>query len=125
MRVVRRLLGIGVPVALVWLVWLFAGRNSSPVTIDYLVGESGEVSLWVALVTSFAAGAAIAALVGLYQVAKLGLGRRRYRKAVRGLEAEVHQLRNLPLVTEESAPDGSAADAVGGAAAGSAPERGS
>jgi uncharacterized integral membrane protein len=124
MRVVRRLLGIGVPVALVWLGWQFAGRNSSPVTIDYLVGESGEVSLWVALVTSFAAGTAIAALVGLYQMAKLGLGARRYRKAVRGLEAEVHQLRNLPLVTEELAPDGSAADAVRGAVAGSAPERG-
>ncbi len=27
---------------------------------------------------------------------------RRYRKAVRGLEAEVHQLRNLPLAAEES-----------------------
>jgi uncharacterized integral membrane protein len=124
MRIVRRLLGIGVPVALVWLGWQFAGRNSSLVTIDYLVGEAGDVSLWVVLVTSFAAGAAFAGLAGLYQLAKLGLVTRRYRKTVHGLEAEVHQLRNLPLVTEESAPGGSAADAARGAAPGSAPEGG-
>ena len=32
--------------------------------------------------------------------ARLRLEAHRYRKAVRGLEAEVHQLRNLPLTTE-------------------------
>jgi len=124
MRIVRRLLAIGVPVVLVWLGWQFAWRNSSSVTIDYVVGESGDVSLWVALITAFAAGAAVAGLAALYQVAKLGLVARRYRKAVRGLEAEVHQLRNLPLVTEEPAPGGSAADAARGSAPGIAPERG-
>jgi hypothetical protein len=34
---------------------------------------------------------------------------RRYRKTVNGLEAEVHQLRNLPLVSEEPEFDESAA----------------
>jgi hypothetical protein len=31
------------------------------------------------------------------KVAQLRLATRRYRKAVHGLESEVHQLRNLPL----------------------------
>jgi uncharacterized membrane protein YciS (DUF1049 family) len=124
MRILRRLLGIGIPVALVWLGWQLAGRNSSLVTIDFLVGESGDVSLWAALATSFAAGAAVAGLASLYQLARLGLVTRRYRKTVDGLEAEVHQLRNLPLATEELALGGSAGDAAREPTPGSALERG-
>ena len=59
--------------------------------------------------------AVVAALLTFYQMAKLGLVARRYRKAVRGLESEVHQLRNLPLADDE----GSASPAGTGAQRGS------
>jgi uncharacterized integral membrane protein len=100
MRVVRRLLIVALFVAALVVGWRFARENSAAVTVDYLVGELAEVSLWAALVGAFAAGAAVVGAVGLYQVAKLRLVTRRYRKTVRGLEAEVHQLRNLPLASE-------------------------
>ncbi len=105
MRVVRRLLVVALFVAALVLGWRFARANSAAVTVDYLVGQLGDVSLWAALLGAFAAGAATAAGIGLYQVAKLQLVRRRYRKAIRGLEAEVHQLRNLPLAVDEPALD--------------------
>ncbi len=103
MRVVRRLWVVALFVAALVLGWRFAQANSAGVTVDYLVGQLGDVSLWAALLGAFAAGAATAGSIGLYQVAKLQLVRRRYRKTFHGLEAEVHQLRNLPLAVDEPA----------------------
>jgi uncharacterized integral membrane protein len=105
MRVVRRLLVVALFVAALVLGWWFARANSTAVTVDYLAGQLGAVSLWAALLGAFAAGAAVAGGIGVYQVAKLQLVRRRYRKTVRSLEAEVHQLRNLPLAVDEPAVD--------------------
>ena len=105
MRVVRRLLVVALFVAALVLGWWFARANAAVVTVDYLVGQLGDVSLWAALLGAFAVGAATAGGIGLYQVAKLRLVGRRYRKAVRSLEAEVHQLRNLPLAVDEPALD--------------------
>ncbi len=101
MRLTRRLLGIAVFVALLVAGWQFAAGNSDTVTIHYVFGEIAEVSVWAALFAAFVVGAVCAAGLAAYQIAKLGMVTRRYRKAVRGLEAEVHQLRNLPLAAEE------------------------
>ena len=64
---------------------------------------------------AFGVGAVLAVTLTLYQMAKLGLVARRYRKTVRGLESEIHQLRTLPLAAEE----GSASPAGAGAQRGS------
>jgi uncharacterized integral membrane protein len=114
MRVVRRLLVVALFVAALVLGWWFARANSAAVTVDYLVGRVEEVSLWAALLGAFAAGAIAAGGIGLYQVSKLLLVKRRYRKTVRGLEAEVHQLRNLPLAVDEAARDEPASLAASG-----------
>jgi len=49
-----------------------------------------------------AAGAAVTGVFATMQLARQGLLSRRYRKIIRDLEAEVHQLRNLPLSEEEA-----------------------
>jgi uncharacterized membrane protein YciS (DUF1049 family) len=112
MRLARRLLAIALFVALLVLGWRFAAANSATVTIHYLVGEAGDVSVWLALCIAFGLGAVFAGLMGLYQITRLGMLTRRYRKTVNGLEAEVHQLRNLPLVSED--PDLDESPATGG-----------
>jgi uncharacterized integral membrane protein len=102
MRLARRLLGIAVFVALLVGGWRFAAGNSDTLTIHYVFGEFTEVTVWAALFAAFLMGGVCTGAVAAYQVARLGMVTRRYRKAVRGLEAEVHQLRNLPLAAEES-----------------------
>ena len=102
MRTARRVLGIAVFVALLVAGWRFAADNSQVVTIHYVVGYFEEVSVWLALLCAFLAGAVVVALVGMVGAAKLRLEARRYRKVVKGLEAEVHQLRNLPLTSEDA-----------------------
>ena len=104
-----RLLAAALFVAALVVGWEFASENSAPVTVHYLIGEISEVSLWVVLLGAFAGGVAVAGMVGLYHVAKLKLVARRYRKSASDLEAEVHQLRNLPLAVDESAAESMAA----------------
>jgi uncharacterized integral membrane protein len=100
MQWLLRLLWMSLFVGVLVIGWRFAGANGETVRIALPIGEFAPAPLWQALLAAFAAGAGAAALIGLYQVAKLRLVGRRYRKAVRGLEAEVHQLRTLPLSGE-------------------------
>lgn len=103
MRMLRRVLGLAVFLAVLVAGWKFAAANAARIEVDYLAGRISDLPLWAALVASFLAGAACAGLFGVYEGAKLSLQARRYRKAARGLEAEVHQLRNLPLANEAPA----------------------
>ncbi len=102
MRVLRRLATLVLVAAVLILGWRFAAANSGRVPIDYLVGELPDLELWVALLGAFSAGAVLAWALALYQIAKQGLLTRRYRRAVRSLEAEVAELRNLPLREAEA-----------------------
>ena len=89
-----------------------------PVAVDFLFGEI-QLELWEALLCAFGAGFALAGAGWLWSGLRSRMTVRRYRKAVGGLEAEIHQLRNLPLATggEPSDPRaGGAARAVRGAA---------
>lgn len=114
MRTFRRLLVLVAFVVLLILGWRFADTNLALVRVSYFFGTA-EVSLWKALLSAFGVGFAIAALVGLYQGARLSLTARRWRKVAQGLEGELHQLRNLPLAAPSEA---AARSAVGAPASG-------
>lgn len=102
MRVVRRLVAIVCFVALLVGGWYFAARNSTPVIVHHPAGPIGEFQLWVALSLAFGTGVMLTAAIGLARGARIRLVTRRYRKLISGLQAEVHQLRSLPLA--ENAP---------------------
>ncbi len=101
MRLVLRLFWVAAFVGVLVSGWWFAAANATPVPISYVYGEFAPAPLWLVLVAAFAAGAAVAGLVGGYQALKRSLLMRRYRRKLRSLESELHQLRNLPLVTSE------------------------
>jgi len=119
MKILRRLLSFALLVVLLWAFYIFAQANAAAVVIDLKYAQLPEAPLWMVLIATFGLGAVLATLLLLYQVAKQGLVTRRYRKTVRGLESEIHQLRNLPLAGGEG--PGSellTADAERGSAAG-------
>ena len=107
MKLLRRLIVISLAVAGLVLGYRWAQVNGEPVTLDFLWVQVPEVAQWMVVLASFLLGVALTVVVMLYQMAKLGLVARRYRKTVRGLESEIHQLRNLPLA--EGAGDASPA----------------
>ena len=101
-RVLPMLFGAGI----LYLAYRLASANSPPVAVDFLLGRVEGVALWRALAGAFAVGAGLVAAVAVLQMARSGLVLRRYRKKLLGLEVEIHQLRNLPLVPEEAPRDG-------------------
>jgi hypothetical protein len=103
MKILRRLLAFVLLVALLWASYRFAQANAGVILIDLIYLKLPEAPLWMVLVATFGLGAALATLLLLYPMAKQGLVTRRYRKTVRGLESEIHQLRNLPLAGGEGA----------------------
>ena len=107
MLVARRLIAIVVFVGLLVAGWHFAARNSTPITVHHPAGAIGEVRLWVALLVAFGSGVFITAVVGMVRGARIRLVSRRYRKIVENLQAEVHQLRSLPLSDQQSAASAS------------------
>ena len=112
MRVARRILIVSMILAVLVTAWRFAKENADTVTVYLWWGQIDEAPLWIALIAAFSIGAFTAGLLGAYKLTKVGLLARRYRMAVVGLEAEVHQLRNLPLSAEEAAPPNDDAPAL-------------
>jgi uncharacterized integral membrane protein len=109
----RRILGVGLLLLVLYAGWRLAAANSTPVTVSYVFGEFEGVEHWRTLLVAFVVGAGVMSLLLVYEVIKAWLMRRRYRHRVAELESEVHQLRNLPLSADES----TAVCATGGAPA--------
>ena len=103
MRAARRVLGIALFVVLLVGGWLFAARNHAPVQLDYFLGQTGELPLWVVLLAAFAAGGVLVGGMAAVEIARQAMLARRWRKAVAKLEREIHELRNLPLAPEPAA----------------------
>ena len=97
MTLVRRILVALLFLGLLAVGWRFAASNADLVDIDYLAGSVEAVQLWMALVTAFGLGCILTGCVLMLDVVRTSLLSRRFRKRMNGLEAEVHQLRNLPL----------------------------
>ena len=79
--------------------------NGVPPALDPLDSGIGEVRLWIALLAAFGSGVLVSVAIGLARGARIRLVARRYRRLVAGLQAEVHQLRSLPL-SDEASPSG-------------------
>jgi uncharacterized integral membrane protein len=113
MRLLRRLLLLGVFVALFVAAWRFVSSNSARIDLDLVLFQLHQLPLWSALLGAFALGASCAGASLLYELAKKSFAARRYRKELAGLESEIHQLRNLPLAAPDlpggPAPPGRAA----------------
>jgi hypothetical protein len=103
MKTARRLLALALLAGVFALAWRFASRNAAEIGIDLLLYQNAKVPIWAALSGAFGIGALSAGVVLVYQVIKKDLVARRYRKTVRSLESEIHQLRNLPLAGTDSA----------------------
>ncbi len=104
MRWVRRGLVLALLAAVMIAGWRFAAENQQPVSVHYVAGEFPELALWQVMLAAFSAGAGLVGVFAMFSSAKNSLAARRYRKALGGLEAEIHQLRNLPLAPEPDAP---------------------
>jgi uncharacterized integral membrane protein len=125
MRWIRRTILLAAFVGVLVLGWRFASQNADLTSVDLVVSEFTDVPVWQVVLAAFGAGGALAGIVGVYQIAKLKLVMSRYRRTAHELEAEVHQLRNLPLAADgEATPADPIGDLGDEALPGDALERG-
>ena len=104
MQTVRRLMALALFAGLFVAAWSFASENTTPIEeVHLLLFEIRAVPVWKALLAAFGAGVLLTSVLLGYQLIKKNLVARRYRKAVKSLESEIHQLRNLPLAGTGSA----------------------
>jgi uncharacterized membrane protein YciS (DUF1049 family) len=99
MRWLRRWIGLALIAAILVGGWSLKAENAENVAVSFLFGEI-QLELWEALLIAFAAGFVLAGVGWLWSGLRARMIERRYRKAVGGLEAELHQLRNLPLAID-------------------------
>ncbi len=105
MEWVRRLILLAIFVGLLVVGWSLADRNGTTLDVDGIVFRVEGVRLWVVLGTVFVAGAVAAGVLLSVPLARGRLMQRRYRREMHALEAEVHQLRNMPLGMADDADD--------------------
>ena len=108
----KRILVVALFASALFVGWRFAAENVMPVDVDFVFGAVSQVALWKVLLITFAGGAGITGLAWLKLALKSGLMSHRYKKTLGGLEAEIHQLRNLPLAPDSTAPGDTSASAV-------------
>lgn len=108
----RRILVIALFASALFAGWRFAAENGDLVRVHFVLGEVSDVALWKVLLVTFAIGAGFTGLAWLRLALKSGLMSHRYKKTLGGLEAEIHQLRNIPLAPDSTAPGDTSASAV-------------
>lgn len=93
-------LAIGLFVGLLWMGWSFRAGNAATTDLDLIWIQLADVALWRVILISIALGAIAGGTLVGFGWLRLRLLNHRYRRAIRRLESEVHELRSLPL--EES-----------------------
>ena len=102
---VRRVVAIALFGVALYVGLRFPAENATPVSVHYLFGQTGDHALWIVVLVAFICGGLLAGVPVFYLAAKGRLVSWRYRKALGGLEAEIHQLRNLPLAPDKHDPE--------------------
>lgn len=88
-------------VAMLWLGWSFRAENATPIDLDLVWVRFSNVELWRMVLVSIGFGVVVSALVVGFAWLRSRLLNRRYRRVIRRLETELHELRSLPLTGSE------------------------
>jgi hypothetical protein len=102
MKMLRRLLTLALMAGAFVVAYQF-GKNAEPVSVRLFEWSTPPAPAWLVLAVAFGGGLLVASALWLFQVIRLSLLGRRYRKELAALETELDRLRNLPLAVEGGA----------------------
>lgn len=101
-RLLLWILGVGLFVGTLWMGWSFRAGNAEPVDLDLIWIRISEIELWWAILVSIGIGAIFSGLLMGFVWLRVRLLNHRYRRAIRRLESELHEMRSLPLTGSDS-----------------------
>ena len=102
-RVLLMIALFGVFGAAMWLGRTFPAANAGAIDLDLLWLRIPNLQVWSLLLGSISLGAFGASVILGFFLLRGWMVGRRYRKAIKRLESELHQLRSLPLAKEGNA----------------------
>lgn len=120
MTVVRRVLTLGLFVALLASGWSFAAGNEQTIAVHYLLGTTEQVPVWLVVGVAWTSGVALAGLYLGLALLKDRVEIRRLHRAIHRLEDELSDFRNKPVgnalavVEADEVPDAPARSDVAG-----------
>ncbi|MFK7897447.1 MAG: lipopolysaccharide assembly protein LapA domain-containing protein [Myxococcota bacterium] len=88
---------VGLFAGALWLGGAFRVANASLVDLDLIWVRIPNLELWLLVVAAFVVGAAISAAIVGFAWLRGWVVIRRFKKATKKLEKELHELRSLPL----------------------------
>ncbi len=97
MTVIRRLLSVGLFVALLASGWSFAAGNDQTVAVDYLFGTTEALPVWLVVGGAWTLGVGLSGVYLGLALLKDRVEIRRLHRAIRGLEGELRDFRNKPI----------------------------
>ena len=103
-RLFLLILVVGMIASALWLGRAFPAANATPIDLDLLWVQFPNVEIWWMLIMSAGFGGLIASLVVGFAWLRGWVLNRRYRKTIKRLESELHQLRSLPLAAKDDEP---------------------
>ena len=100
-RILLLIAGIGTIAIAAWLGMSFPAANATPVDLDLLWFRIPNLEVWSLMLVSVGTGVFVTSVFGGFLLLRGWIVGRRYRKIIKRLESELHQLRSLPLVKED------------------------
>jgi uncharacterized membrane protein YciS (DUF1049 family) len=88
---------IGLFIAALWAGWTFRSSNSVRIDLELIWIRVPDVELWWVVLGSMAFGAGLATAIVGFAWLRGRLLNMRYRRAIKRLETELHEMRSLPL----------------------------
>jgi uncharacterized membrane protein YciS (DUF1049 family) len=95
------MLGVALFVGTLWTGWSFRARNAEPIDLDLIWIRISDIELWWVILVSIGIGAAVTGVLVGFGWMRIRLVNYRYRRAIRRLESELHEMRSLPLAGAE------------------------
>ncbi len=96
-RLILFVIVFGLFAGALWLGGAFRVANAMRVDLDLIWVRIPNLELWLLLVAAFSVGAAIATMIVGFAWLRGWVLVRRFKKATKKLEKELHELRSLPL----------------------------
>ena len=96
-RLLVWMLSAGLFVGTLWMGWSFRSGNAEPIDLDLIWIRVPDIELWWVILVSIGIGAVVAGVLLGFAWMRIRLVNHRYRRAIRRLESELHEMRSLPL----------------------------
>lgn len=81
--------------------WMFRDRNSNSIDLELIWFQVSDIEIWWVILVAMALGGGLAVMPLSFAWLRSRLLNMRYRREIKRLESELHEMRSLPLADDQ------------------------